>query len=222
MVKGFKWCVFTRWESSKQFWRMDFTEQPSELLRAMMRGCYDRLFVIKAQEINARHQQGIEERFENCHKGDGWYIAHPSLRKFLEEEMECQTIKAKHLFDIGHPRIVWAPVRTDAKERLRKAVLEVDLPPYVKNARRFVLWAIEDIELSERECASRMIIEHPSNVVYSPRTIYNTVNCLVREGKVLKSSGRLLTLSDDGTEELEGARTIWELKQKKNPRSLRV
>lgn len=201
---------------------MDFTDNVPELLRQQLRGYHERLFVIKAQEINAKHQQGIEERFENCHKGEGWYIAHPSLRKFLEEEMDCQTIKAKHLYDIGHPRIVWSPVRPDTKESLRKAVLEVDLPPYVKNARRFVLWAIEDIELSERECASRMIIEHPSNTVYSPRTIYNTVNMLVREGKVIKSSARLLTLSDSGIEEIEGARTIWELKNKKNARSLRV
>jgi hypothetical protein len=222
MRDDLKWCVVSHWETSGHLWRMDYVKDPSELFRKLIICYYERLFVIKAFEVTPKYQAVLEERFADCRKEDDWYAPRPALRRFIEQEVACSTFEAKKLYDIGHRRICWQPARPDKQATLERLRLDSDLPVFVTNAKRFVLWAIDDVKGAGMGCWSRDLIGHPSNQIYTARTIYNTITTLLNERKITKTRERMLALTEKGEQELEGLRKIWELKQKKNPRSLRV
>jgi hypothetical protein len=222
MVNTTQWCLISHWEFSDWLWRIDFTLHPDALFDQLLFSYHERLMVIKAFETMGNRQQQIEERFAECHKGGPWYAPRPELRRFVEDEAMCETLTAKHLFGMREGRLNWRPARLDMRSKMERAQGEGELPKFVRNAERFVMWAVDDVTGDGEACLPRGIIQHPANSLYQPKTIYNTIRILVEQEKVAKASSGRLLLTDKGQEEIDGLKKVEELKRKGSVRTLRL
>lgn len=224
MASGLVWTVFSHWHGSPHMWRMDFVEDPGAFFSSLLPSHYEALVVIKAFETVERKQAELEQRFQHFHRKGRWYAALPALRRFVEEEATCETLEAKRLFDFpSDGRLVWRPVRADKQKLLEEAKENEVLPRFVNNAQRFVLWAIDDLATSGYHCSSKEIVHHPANAsLYQSKTIYNALSRLMEDGKVLKTQKRELILSDAAKAEIDGLARVWEIKEKKRVKTLRI
>lgn len=224
MESGIVWAFVSHWSGSPYLWRIDFTQDPQALLKRLLDAHHEALIVIKAFETVGRKQAEIEQRYQGFHKHGRWYGPMPALKRFVEEEVTCETLEAKRLFDFeSNGRLVWRPARVSIERRLEQATLEEGLPRFVCNARTFVLWAINDIATSGMSCSSKSIVHHPSNNgVYKRKTIYNNLASLIEAGLVVKTRLKEVMLSDDGQQEIDQLEEQWEALQKKRTKSLRL
>lgn len=224
MSQGLIWAVFSHWSGSPHMWRMDFAGDPGALFSGLLQAHHEALIVVKAFETVERRQAELEQRFQHFHRQGRWYSPLPAMRRFVEEEAVCETLEAKRLFDVSsNGRLVWRPARTDKQRALEKAKENELLPRFVNNAHRFVLWAIDDLVESGYHCSSKEIVHHPANGhLYQPKTIYNAISRLIEDGKVLKTQKRELMLSDKAKAEVDGLAKVWEIKEKKRIKSLRI
>lgn len=224
MASGLIWTVFSHWNSSPHMWRMDFVEDPAVLFPSLLQAHHEALVVIKAFETVGRKQAELEQRFQHFHRQGRWYAPLPALRRFVEEEAVCETLEAKRLFDFpSNGRLVWRPARADKQRLLEEAKENEMLPRFVNNAQRFVMWAVDDLAASGYHCSSKEIVHHPANGgLYQPKTIYNALSRLIEDGKILKTQKRELMLSDETKTEIDGLVKVWEIKERKRTKSLRI
>lgn len=223
MRESAKWAIFSHWERAQWLWRMDVVQNPTQLFAALLAANHDSLVIIKAFEVVGARESQLIERFADCRRLDNWYAPRPPLRNFLEEEASCETLEAKALFHDGSERLRWRPLRKDKAVAMEEARMEGKLPGFVKNAQTFVVWAIDDVVSSGAACSSRMIVGHPANCgIFKGKTIYNALSKLIEEGKVIKTRKRELGLSEKGQEAVEAMRTVWEIKERKRVKTLRI
>lgn len=224
MASGLVWAVFSYWNGSPHMWRMDFVEDPAVLFPSLLQAHHEALVVIKAFEIVGRKQAELEQRFQHFHRQGRWYVPLPALRRFVEEEAVCETLEAKRLFDFpSNGRLAWRPARADKQRLLEEAKENEMLPRFVNNAQRFVMWAVDDLAASGYHCSSKEIVHHPANGgLYQPKTIYNALSRLIEDGKILKTQKRELMLSDETKIEIDGLAKVWEIKERKRTKSLRI
>ena len=218
------WALFSHWDENPLLWRMDFEANPRALFSALLDAHYGNLVIVKAFEAPRRKQAELEQRFQNCHYRGRWYTPSAQLRRFLEEAVACETMEAKRLWgDEWQGRITWRPTRADRQAALEAAQVEDQLPPFVNNAKTFVIWAIDDVRASGLRCSSRDVITHRANLgIYRAQTIYNTISAFVDEGKIVKSKRRELWLSEEAQTELDGLRAAWQEKAAQKTRTLRM
>jgi Fe2+ or Zn2+ uptake regulation protein len=84
------------------------------------------------------------------------------------------------------------------------------------------MWAIDELAQENEQCFPSLLIKHPANRFYKPKTIYNTINVLTEQGKIVKLPSRRLELSDSGQAEIDGLKKVQEIKEKKRRGTLRV
>lgn len=202
--------------------RLDCTDDPAALLEGLLRAHHDPLVVVKAFQAAGRKEKELAEKFADCHKFDNWYVLRPKLKRFLESEALCETLLLKRNCSFEHRRLRWSPAEPNKQQMLIEACMDNELPGFVKNAERFILWAIDDLAQSGEVCYPGLLIKHPANRFYKPKTIYNSINLLAEEGRIVKTESRRLELSDAAQEEIDGLKRVWELKQNKRRKSLRV
>jgi hypothetical protein len=217
-----KWLIFSHWSSNESVLRMDCTDQPVELLEHLLFANHEPLVVAKAFQAASRREKELAERFEDCHKFDQWYALRPALKRFLENEAVCETLLLKKECGLEHRRLRWCPAEPDKQQLLTEALMDKSLPGFVKNAERFVMWAIDDLDQDNEQCFPSLLIKHPANRFYKPKTIYNTINMLTEQGKIVKLPSRRLELSNSGQQEINGLKKVEEIKEKKRRGTLRV
>ena len=201
---------------------MDCTDRPIELLERLLFANHEPLVVVKAFQAASRREKELAERFEDCHKFDHWYALRPALKRFLENEAVCETLLLKRQCEMDHRRLRWCPAEPDKQQLLTEALMDNSLPGFVKNAERFVMWAIDDLAQENEQCFPSLLIKHPANRFYKPKTIYNTINVLTEQGKIVKLPSRRLELSNSGQEEIDGLKKVQEIKERKRRGTLRV
>lgn len=203
---------------------MDFVEHPTTHFALLLGAHHEALVIIKMFQATTKRQAELEQRFQHFHRGGRWYAPQPALRRFVEQEAPCETIEAKKEFAVeSNGRLLWRPAKVSSSEVREEAIEEGLMPGFVKNARLFVLWAIADVATTTMECSSRMVVTHPANQgVYKAKTIYNTLYGLIEEGKVVKTKKKGLLLASNGQDEIDGLMKVWELKQAKRTKSLRL
>ena len=216
------WLIFSYWSSNESLLRMDCTEHPVELLDRLLFANHEPLVVAKAFQAASRRERELAERFADCHKFDNWYALRPGLKRFLETEAVCETLLLKRQFGMDHRRLRWCPAEPDKQQLLTEALMDNSLPGFVKNAERFVMWAIDDLAQENEQCFPSLLIKHPANRFYKPKTIYNTINVLTEQGKIVKLPSRRLELSNSGQEEIDGLKKVQEIKERKRRGTLRV
>lgn len=217
-----KWLIFSYWSSNESVLRMDCTDNPAELLGHLLFANHEPLVVAKAFQAASRREKELAERFKDCHKFDNWYALRPGLKRFLDAEAVCETMLLKRECALEHRRLHWRPAEPDKQQMLIEARMDNSLPNFVKNAERFVMWAIDDIAQQKEQCFPSLLIKHPANRFYKPKTIYNTINALTEQGKIVKLPSRRLELSNGGQQEIDGLKKVEELKEKKRRGTLRV
>jgi hypothetical protein len=217
-----KWLIFSHWASNETVIRMDCTAEPVALLEHLLFANSESLVVIKAFQAASRREQELAERFADCHKFDHWYALRPGLKRFLETEAVCETLILKKQCALEHRRLRWSAAAPDKQQMLAEARMDHALPSFVRNAERFVMWAIDDLAEAKEQCFPSLVIKHPANRFYKPRTIYNTINRLTEQGKIVKLPSRRLELSNGGQQEIDGLKKVEELKEKKRRGTLRV
>lgn len=201
---------------------MDCTDSPIELLERLLFANHEPLVVVKAFQAAGRREKELAERFKDCHKFDNWYALRPGLKRFLETEAVCETLLLKRQCAMEHRRLRWCPAGPDKQQMLIEAQMDRSLPGFVKNAERFVMWAIDELAQEKEQCFPSLLIKHPANRFYKPKTIYNTINVLTEQGKIVKLPSRRLELSDSGQAEIDGLKKVEEIKEKKRRSTLRV
>jgi hypothetical protein len=224
MASERSWACFSHWLGSPTMWRMDFVKDPQALFAWLLTAHHEPLVVIKVFETIGRKQAELEQRFQAFHRHGRWYAPMPALRRFVEEEAVCETMWAKKEFGLeGNGRLLWRPATATKQERLEKAMFETGLPGFVKNARTFVLWAIDDVAASGVRCFSKLVVGHPSNSgVYQRKTIYNCTKMLIDEGLVAKMRSGELLLTDAGQVEINELAESWGEKEHMRTRSLKL
>jgi hypothetical protein len=217
------WVYFVQWASMPYHVKIGFSRSLKDRFASFLTSSPDTLVVVKAFEANQDDEQDLHERFEPSRHAGEWFHLSVSLKKYLESEAACQTLEAKVKFGNRHEsRIRWEPMRPGLATALETLHQEKRLPRYVKNARIFVLWAINDIEACDCFVTSNAIIHHEANCgAYQAKTIYNQLNDLEEQGLVKKTTAKVFSLTDKGQSALIQAEKEQAAKRK-SARSLRL
>lgn len=217
------WVYVVQWSSMPWHVKIGFSKSLKDRFASFLTASPDTLVVVKAFEADQEDEADLHGRFQASRDVGEWFRLSPSLKTFLESEAPCQTLEAKVKFGRGYEdRIKWLPMRPRLEEVLQELHQEKRLPRFVRSARIYVLWALNDLELCDYFATSNAIIHHEANRnAYQAKTIYNQLIALEEEGLVEKNQGKVFALLPKGFEELSKAEDEHAAKRK-SARSLRL
>lgn len=217
------WVYVVQWSSMPWHVKIGFSKSLKDRFASFLTASPDTLVVVKAFEANPEDEVDLHSRFQASRDVGEWFRLSPSLKTFLESEAVCQTLEAKVKFGRSYEdRIKWVPMRPRLEEVLQALHQEKRLPRFVKSARAYVLWALNDLEVCDYFATSNAIIHHEANrEAYQAKTIYNQLISLEDEGLVEKKPGKIFTLSPKGFAELSKLEDDFAMKRK-SARSLRL
>ncbi len=223
-VKTSGWVYFVQWASMPWTVKIGFTTSPRERFASFLTCSSDTLVVLKIFEAPPEVEKDLHERFDASRDRREWFRLSPMLKKYLQEEAPCQTLEAKVKFGGGMEEDVrWMPMRPNISVLLEAMQREKRIPRYVKNARLYVLWAINDLDACDYFVTSNAIITHDANTgVYKQKTIYNHLIDLEEEGLVKKNTDKTFCLTDQGRLEIENAERESKEQPRKSVRSLKL
>lgn len=218
------WIYVVHWSGSPHMVKIGFSSSLKERFNQFLTASHEDLIVIKVFEGDMESEKDLHERFAAGRRVGEWFALVPSLRNFLETEAPCQTNEARVKFASSlDGRVKWRPMTIDSRVLLGAMQQEKRIPRYVKNARSFVLWAINDIDGTGFYCTSNAIIHHDANGgAFQAKTIYNTLALLTEEGMVIKGANKCFRLTDQGELELEDMEEEYAERKRKSVRSLRI
>lgn len=199
-IKKEGWIYVVQWANDGEAVKIGFTTDLKQRLVSFLTVCRHKLIVLKAFKANQEEEFALHARFDGCRDNGEWFHFSPGIRRFLKEEVICQTHEAKKAFGGGYgERIIWRPLSMERKDSFRALYKEQRLPRFVKTARDYVLWAIEDLRDKDYFCTSSAIINHDANQhLYEAKTVYNTLAALIVDGLVEKDSQKYYCLTDEG------------------------
>lgn len=217
------WVYVVQWAAMPWHVKIGFSKSLKDRFASFLTASPDTLVVVKAFEADQEEEGLLHGRFQACRDVGEWFRLSPSLKAFLEGEAPCQTLEAKVKFGRGYEdRIKWLPMRPRLRETLQELHQEKRLPRFVKNARIYILWALNDLEVRDYYATSNAIIHHEAHRnAYQAKTIYNQLITLEEEGLINKGPGKVFTLLAKGYEELSKAEDEY-AQQRKSARSLRL
>lgn len=217
------WVYFVQWASMPYHVKIGFSKSLKDRFASFLTSSPDTLVVIKAFEANQEDEQDLHGRFDASRHAGEWFHFSVSLKKYLESEAPCQTLEAKVKFGNRHEsRVKWEPMRPGLAQTLETLHQEKRMPRYVKSARIFVLWAINDIDACDCFATSNAIIHHEANRgAYQAKTIYNQLIDLEEQGFVEKTTTKVFSLTEKGQAELIKAEKE-QASKRKSARSLRL
>jgi len=217
------WVYVVQWASMPWHVKIGFSKSLKDRFASFLTASPDTLVVVKAFEADQEYETELHGRFYALRDVGEWFRLSPSLKTYLESEAPCQTLEAKVKFGGGYEtRIKWMPMRPELPVALEKLHQEKRLPRFVKSAKIYVLWAINDIETCDCFVTSNGIIHHEANRdAYQAKTIYNQLIALEEEGLIEKTSRKTFALLPKGEGELIKAEKE-NVQKRKSARSLRL
>ena len=218
------WVYFVQWANSPSMVKIGYSASPRERFASFLTCSPDTLVVIKIFEGDQEDEKLLHERFAGCRERREWFRLSPLLKKYLQEEARCQTLQAKVQFGRGmEDDIKWMPLRQDTAALLAAMQQEKRLPSFVKTARLYTLWAINDLDASDYFVTSNAIIKHDANdFIFQAKTIYNQLAMLEEEGLIAKGKDKTFSLENEGVDFLASAEVEFACTRKKNARSLKI
>lgn len=217
------WVYVVQWTSMPWHVKIGFSKSLKDRFASFLTASPDTLVVVKTFEANQEDETDLHDRFQASRDVGEWFRLSPSLKKFLENEAPCQTLEAKVKFGRSYEdRIKWMPMRPRLNEVLQELHNEKRLPRFVRNARIYVLWALNDLGLRDYFATSNAIINHEANRnAYQAKTIYNQLIALEEEECIEKGQGKVFSLLPKGFAELTAAEDNYAA-NRKSARSLRL
>lgn len=207
------WVYIVQWNDRKREVKIGFSTNLKQRLPEFLTYSTDRLIVLKAFRANFDKEAELHAQFDNCRINGEWFKVDLVLSDFVRWKCPCDTKEARQEFGALHKdRIIWRPVNPDSATRLEIAYQNTRLPRFVKNARMYTLWAIQDLNDHGYLCTPAAVIAHPANnpvekdrfrkLLYDDKTIYNRLSLLAQEGLVQRGDDKLYTLTKAGEAEL--------------------
>lgn len=207
------WVYVVQWSERKQELKIGFSINLKQRLPEFLTYSTDSLVVLKAFKADFEQEAELHARFSYCRINGEWFSVNNALKEFLKWECPCDTKEARQDFGtLQKERILWRPLNPGSSTRLEAAHKNTNLPRFVKNARVYTLWAIQDLNDKKFFCTPSAIISHAANnpvgddwrrkVLYDEKTIYNRLSLLSKEGLVRRGEGKLYELTEQGVAEL--------------------
>jgi len=206
------WVYVVQWENDPYAVKIGFTTDLKGRFSTFLTACRHRLVVLKAFGANMEDEKLLHERFDGCRDSREWFLLTPGLQRFIQQDMPCQTKEAQA--SIGRwmdDCVKWHPMAATKRELLEAAQKTHRIPPFIVNARTYVIWALNDIDSNGFFSTSNGIINHPSNKgLYEAKTIYNCLASIVEEGLAIKNTAKCYRLTALGEKILLDAEDDYE------------
>jgi hypothetical protein len=207
------WVYVVQWNDRKQEVKIGFSTNLKHRLPEFLAYSTDSLLVLKTFRADFDKETELHDQFDYCRINGEWFRLNLVLSEFLKWKCPCDTKEARQDFGTLHKeRILWRPLNPGASTRLEAAHKNTCLPRFVKNARMYTLWAVQDLNDNNYLCTPGAIISHPANnptgddwhpkVLYDEKTIYNRLSLLAQEGMVQRGNDKLYTITKMGETEL--------------------
>jgi hypothetical protein len=222
--KSSGWVYFVQWASTPWMVKIGFSSSPRDRFASFLTSSPDTLVVLKIFEGNIDDEKDLHEKFAACRDKREWFRLSPSLKKYLQEEAICQTLEAKTKFGNGtEDDIKWMPMRPDTSALLDAMQKEKRLPRFVKTARLYTLWAINDLDACDFFATSNAVITHDANTgIYKAKTIYNQLMDLADEGLIEKRDNKSFKVTEMGNLELDNVEAEHSQSRPMKTRSLKL
>lgn len=205
------WIYVVQWDNDEETVKIGFSTDLKGRFGDFLTYSAHNLVVLKAFRGNQDEERLLHEKFQAARGNGEWFVLSPSLSFFLKEQCRCDTKDAKKEFNNAHKdRVLWRPMTPAAQERLEVAHKSRKLPGFVNNARRYILWAIKNLDERGYVCNASAIINHPVNAcLYEAKTIYNTLAFLQEEALIAKDEAKVYTLTDRGNKGIDLLQEQW-------------
>jgi len=219
------WVYFVQWSSMPWMVKIGFTTSPQDRFASFLTCSADTLVVLKIFQSPREMEKDLHARFDAARERREWFRLSAAIKRYLQEEAPCQTLEAKVKFGKGmEDDVKWVPMRQNTSVLLEAMKQEQRIPGFIKNARLYTLWAIDDLDTCDYFVTSNAIIHHEANRdIYKAKTIYNQLMDLEEEKLIAKRKDKTFSVTEEGKLELENAELDHaEAKPRKSAKSLRL